>query len=219
MAYHTSAATLRFGTSLSQARAAIVLIHGRGSSAQDIASMAESLTAEGCLFLAPSARNGTWYPERFFMPIDQNEPGLSSGLSVIAGLVDEVLAAGLPAERIAVAGFSQGACLALEFAARQPRRYAFIAGLSGALIGPLDTPRPLFALRGTPVLLGCAERDAHIPLEFVEKSAEVLKGSGADVTKQIYPGTAHTVYRQEIDWINARLATLPVWVPSKQGRS
>jgi len=208
MPIHNAASTLRFGASLSEARTAIILIHGRGASAEDIAGLAESFRAEDCLFLAPDATDGVWYPQRFFQPLAQNEPGLSSGLAVIASLVDEVLAAGLPSERVGLAGFSQGGCLALEFAARRPRRYGFIAGLSGALIGPLDTPRPPIALQGTPVLLGCAERDAHIPLEFVEASAETLKGAGAAVTKQIYAGSAHTVFPQEIDWINAQLRTL-----------
>jgi phospholipase/carboxylesterase len=199
---HDPAATLVFGTPLAKARGAVVLIHGRGSSAGDIAGLADSLEGEGWAFFAPSATLGTWYPQRFLVPTAQNEPWLSSALGVLDGVADTILAGGLSSDRIGFIGFSQGACLALEYAVRTPRRYAWVAGLSGALIGPIDTPRAPGNLEGTPFLLGCAEKDPHIPLEFVESSAATLKAHGADVTKQIYPGAAHTVFRAEIDWLN-----------------
>jgi predicted esterase len=203
---HTPPDTLRFGPSLAQARGALILLHGRGSSAEDIARLAEALPAQDFACLAPSAANGTWYPQRFLAPLAQNEPWLGSALATVESLVSEAMAAGIPAGRIGLIGFSQGACLALEHAARAGRRYAFTAALSGALIGPLDTARPARELAGLPVLLGCAEHDAHIPLPYVEHSATVLTDMNAAVTKQVYPGAAHTVFAPEIDWITRRLA-------------
>jgi predicted esterase len=207
MHLHDPNDTIRFGTAPDQARGAVILIHGRGSSPEDIAGLATRLPSARLAFLAPAATDGTWYPERFFMPLHRNEPGLSSALDVIETLVGELEAAGLKPEQIGLAGFSQGACLALEYAARQPRRYRFVAGLSGALIGPLDTPRTGGNLQGTPVLLGCARLDAHIPLEYVEKSATTLTELGAVVTKLLFPGAAHTVFPEELAWLNRQLET------------
>jgi predicted esterase len=161
---HETTGTARFGSPLVQARGAVILVHGRGSSPHDIAGLADVIPGAGLAFLAPAATGGTWYPQRFLAPLERNEPWLSSALNVIDRLVAEVLAAGLAAERIGLAGFSQGACLVLEYAARHPRRYGFVAGLSGALIGPPDTPRPAGDLQrtqrpasnlhGTPVTAG-----------------------------------------------------------------
>lgn len=208
MNLHDSTNALRFGASLTQARNAVILVHGRGSSADDIAGLADSLPVNGTAFVAPAAENGVWYPQRFFAPLEQNEPWLSSGLGTIDNLVTEILAAGIPVGRIGLIGFSQGGCLALEYAARHSRRYHFVAGLSSALIGPLDTSRRQTDLQGTPVLLGCAERDAHIPLPYVEKSVETLSTFGAAVTKQIYPGGMHSVFPEEIAWLRQSMSDL-----------
>lgn len=205
---HTLSDTLRFGHPLARARGALIFIHGRGSSAEDIAGLADALPAEDFAGFAPSAEGSTWYPQRFFVPLAQNEPWLGSALDTVEGLVGEILAAGLPPERIGLIGFSQGACLALEHIARAGRRYAFTAALSGALIGPLDTVRSPRDLGGLPVLLGCAEHDAHIPPAFVERSATVLAGMNAAVTKQIYPGGAHTVFQPELTWLEGQLAAV-----------
>jgi phospholipase/carboxylesterase len=206
---HDAKATLRFGQPLPQARGAVILVHGRGSSPQDIAGLAQAFPKAGLAFLAPAAAGGAWYPKRFFAPLASNEPWLSSALKVLAQLVAEVLAAGVPPERMGFAGFSQGACLALEFVARHPLRYAFAAGLSGALIGPAGGPRPRGDLKGTPVLLGCAERDPHIPVESVDESAEAFKGLGADVTRLIFPGASHTVFPEEVEWLRQRSIIAP----------
>lgn len=205
---HTTTDTLRFGRPLTEARGALILIHGRGSSPEDIAGLTHALDAAEFAFLAPAAEDGTWYPQRFFAPREHNEPSLTQALRTIEALVQEVVAAGIPAERIGVIGFSQGACLALEHTARSGKRYGFTAGLSGALIGPLDTPRPRTDLHGTPVLVACAKADAHIPLAFVEASATLLEGMNATVTKQLYPGNAHTVLPDEVAWINQQLQQL-----------
>jgi phospholipase/carboxylesterase len=198
---HDVKGTARFGQPLSRARGAVILLHGRGSSPHDIAGLADVMPGPDLAFLAPAAKDGTWYPNRFLAPLERNEPRLSSALNVIDQLVAEVLAAGIASERIGLAGFSQGACLALEYASRHPLRYGFVAGLSGALIGPADTRRPPGDLRVTPVLLGCAELDAHIPLEYVERSAEMFSRLKAEVTKLIFTGAAHAIFPEEIDWL------------------
>ena len=205
---HTAQSTLKLGEPFRTARGALILIHGRGSSPDDIASLADSLDVAGLALLAPAAEGGTWYPQRFFVPLQQNEPWLSGALATIDMLVKEAVGAGLPREKIGLIGFSQGACLALEYAARTGVKLGFVAGLSGALIGPAGTTRPPSDFQRMPVLLGCAERDPHIPLEFVEESATTLTAMNADVTKQIYRGGAHTVFPQEITWVNEQLAKL-----------
>lgn len=208
MHLHDTAHALRFGAPLAKARGAVILVHGRGSSAADIAGLADVFPAGGLAFLAPEATGNTWYPQRFLAPPAQNEPWLSSALGVIGRLVGEAAAAGIPHERIGLVGFSQGACLVLEHAARFPRRYSFVAGLSGALVGPTDTPRTAVDLKQTPVLLACAERDAHIPREHVEHSAAAFSAFNADVTKHIFPGSAHTVFPEEIAWLRERVQVL-----------
>jgi len=204
MKLHGTEGALRFGHGLAGARGAVILVHGRGSSPRDIAGLADAMPDAGLAFLAPAAEGGAWYPQRFFAPPGANEPWLSSAIAVISQLAAEAQAAGIGPERTGIVGFSQGACLALEFAARHPVRYGFVAGLSGALIGPLGAPRPAGDLRGTPVLLGCAERDPHIPIEFVERSAEALSRLGADVTKLIFPGGSHAIFPEEIEWLGKR---------------
>lgn len=205
MKLHGIEGTLRFGAPLGEAAAALILIHGRGSSPEDIAGLADHLPAKGIAFLAPAANGGTWYPQRFLMPLEANEPWLSSALGVVGKLSAEVEAAGISPASLGLIGFSQGACLALEFAARNPRRFLLVAGLSGALIGPPDTPRAAADLLQTPVLLGCAERDPHIPVAYVERSALELSRMGADVTKLIFPGASHTVFAEEMAWLEKHL--------------
>lgn len=208
----SSPSVVTLGPALADARALVVLVHGRGSSGHDMLGLAQHLAADGrapgVAWHAPNAARGTWYPQRFLAPLAANEPDLSHALAEIGRRVAEGLAAGIPAERIALIGFSQGACLALEYVARHPRRLGFVAGLSGALIGPLDLPRAAADLAGTPVLLGCADHDAHIPLTHVEHSAAWLRAHGANVTSQVYPGSAHTIFPDELTWLQQAVATL-----------
>jgi predicted esterase len=206
MKLHGTEDTMRFGAPLGKATAALILIHGRGSSPDAIAGLADHLPGKGIAFLAPAATGGTWYPQRFLMPLEANEPWLSSALDVIGKLAAEAQGAGVDPASLGLIGFSQGACLALEFAARNPRRYRLVAGLSGALIGPPDTPRAAADLRRTPVLLACAERDPHIPVDYVERSALDLVQMGADLTKLIFPGGAHTVFPEELTWLGRQLS-------------
>lgn len=193
---------LRGGAPLGKASATLILVHGRGASAEDIYGLGEEVSRglPGVALLAPQASGNAWYPQRFLAPLALNEPQLSSALGVIGALAAEAAQAGPGYGGVVLLGFSQGACLALEFAARNPRRYGGVVGLSGALIGPPGAPRGLEgSLSGTPVYLGCSDRDAHIPLASVEESAGVLERQGARVTLSIFPGMGHTVNPEELD--------------------
>jgi predicted esterase len=197
---------LRAGADLSAARLAIVMVHGRGGSATDMLGLAEAIQIDDLAYLAPQAPQSTWYPYSFLAPIPQNEPSLTGGLHAIDGLVGALADAGIPRERVAILGFSQGACLGLEYAARHAARYAALIGLSGGLIGPPGTPRDYpGTFDGTPVFLGCSDVDAHIPLERVHESAEVFRRMGAVVDERIYPGMGHTVTADEIDKVRKLL--------------
>jgi predicted esterase len=200
------------GTPLARARAAVILLHGRGGSADDIATLASVLAIDRLAFLVPEATGHTWYPQRFIAPLAANEPWLGSALGVVEALVAQATAARLPETKIALAGFSQGACLALEFAARTPARYGAVIGFSGGLIGPPDQPRPAVpagaSLAGTPVFLGCGDIDGHIPVASVEASAAVLRGLGGAVDLRLYPNMGHTINQDELDAARALLAGL-----------
>ncbi len=204
---HQGQPVLVAGESLDKATAAMVMLHGRGAAAEDILALAAEFKQPDFAYIAPQAARNSWYPNSFLAPIASNEPGLSSGLAVIAAILAQLADAGIPAERTMLLGFSQGACLALEFAARNARRYGGLVGLSGGLIGPDDTPRNYGgSLEGTPVFLGCSDNDFHIPRERVEQSAEVFKRLGANVTTRLYPGLGHTVNRDEIRFVQGMMA-------------
>ena len=211
-ALHDPSRVRTVGAPLARARAAVVLLHGRGGSADDIASLAQVLGADGLTFLIPEARDYTWYPQRFLAPLAANEPWLSSALGVVGTLVGQASTAGIGGARIGVAGFSQGACLALEFAARNPARYGAVLGFSGGLIGPPDTPRPPApagrGLAGPPIFLGCGDRDAHIPVASVEASAAAFQALGGVVDLRLYPGMGHTINEDEIAAARALLTGL-----------
>ena len=197
---HAGQPLLRRGPDARAARRIVVLVHGRGDSAAGILGLADAIDLPDVAWIAPQAAGSTWYPYPFLAPMRQNEPGLSSGLRVIGTLVTTLISDGVTAERVALMGFSQGACLSLEFAARNARRYAAVIGLSGGLIGPPGTPRNYDgAFDGTPVFLGCSDVDPHIPVERVHESAEVFRRMGAAVDERIYPRMDHTVNQDEID--------------------
>ena len=209
---HQGQDLLTKGKELEEAQAAMILIHGRGGTARDILELGYLLSAPDMAQLAPQAANSTWYPYSFLSPLDQNEPNLSSALQVVGDLVDQVEAAGIPAEKIILGGFSQGACLASEFVARNPRRYGGLLIFSGGLIGPLTTPRIYEgSLEGTPVFVGCSDVDDHIPLQRVQETASVLAGLGGAVTKKIYPGMGHTINQDEIDQARQIVSKLTVF--------
>jgi len=206
---HRGRPVLAAGRPLGEADAAMILVHGRGGSAADMLGLAAELHRPELAYLAPQAAGNTWYPYSFLAPLEQNEPGLSSGLEVLADLVAHLHQAGIPAERIVLLGFSQGACLSLEFAARNARRWGGVVALSGGLIGPLGTPRSYAgSFDGAPVFLGCSDRDPHIPKERVDESATVCERMGAVVTERIYPGLGHTVNEDELDFVRELVAPL-----------
>jgi predicted esterase len=192
------------GAALERARAAMIMIHGRGATAESILTLVPELGVDGFAYFAPQAAGQTWYPYSFLSPIPQNEPGISSGMQVIDDLLAAVADAGIPAERTMLLGFSQGACLSLEYAARHARRYGGVVGFSGGIIGPPGTPRDYpGTFEGTPIFLGCSDVDGHIPKARVEESAQVLGRMGADVTMILYPGMGHTVNEDEIEHARA----------------
>lgn len=206
---HRGQPLLTAGEPLGQARAVMVMLHGRGASAADILSFAGELAHPGFAYLAPQAAGNAWYPNSFLAPISSNEPHLSSALNVIDGLLTRIAEAGVPLEHVMVLGFSQGACLTLEYVARHARRYGGVVGWSGGLIGPDGTPRDYpGSLEGAPVFLGCSNIDPHVPLARVEHTADTLRRMGGDVTARIYPGMDHTVNQDEIAFVREMMAAL-----------
>lgn len=199
---HRGRPILHAGAPLEEARAAVVLLHGRGAGARDILGLANEIDPgdDGrAAFLAPDAAHHTWYPYSFLSPIAQNEPWLSSALAFVGRVVERIGGAGVPPARTVLLGFSQGACVATEYAARQPRRYGALIAFTGGLIGP---PGAAFDHSGdlarTPVYLGAGDPDPHVPWRRVEETAEVLRRLGARVQTERFPGLAHTIARQEI---------------------
>ena len=199
-----------FGPALERAESAVVLIHGRGDSPGGILTLAPPLQAPQTAFLAPQASGFSWYPNSFLTDIERNEPWVSSALDRIEAAVATVTSA-IPEEKVVLMGFSQGACLALEFAARNPQRYGGVVALSGGVIGPDGTQRDYSgSLEGTPVFLGCSDIDVHIPVGRVHESARVMQVLGGEVEERIYPRMGHAVNEDEIAWANSLLASLGV---------
>ena len=207
---HANQPVLTSGAKLTDARGAVVMIHGRGATAESILAMVPAIGAPGFAYLAPQAQGSTWYPFSFLSPIPQNEPGISSGMRSIERVLDAIQAAGISPEHTVLLGFSQGACLTTEFVARHARTYGGVVGLSGGLIGPDGTPRDYpGSLGGTPVFLGCSDIDSHIPAGRVRETAEVLSSMGAKVTLRLYPGMGHTVNEDEIESVRGLLQAIP----------
>lgn len=197
---HAGQPIARAGAPPGEAAAALILVHGRGGDAEEMLGLVRLVAPTALACLAPQAAGHTWYPHRFTDPVARNEPHLSSALSVLGDLVDRLVGDGLPAERIALLGFSQGACLALEFALRRAQRLGAVLGLSGGLIGDKVAPpsagvRPL---QGMPVLLGCSEHDPHIPIARVRETEAVMQALGAAVVTRIYPDGDHGINEDEV---------------------
>ena len=206
---HRGLAVTEAGTPLAAARAAALLLHGRGGTARDILSLAKELERPGVAWLAPQAVGNSWYPQSFLAPLASNQPHLDSALSEVGGLVDRVAREGPGIERLAIIGFSQGACLGLELVARRGGRFGFVAGLTGGLIGPPGAVRRRSgSLGGTPVFLGAGDPDPHVPWERVEETAAVLSAMGAEVEARRYPGMPHTINDDEILRLEEMLAGL-----------
>ncbi|QHV95462.1 alpha/beta hydrolase [Spirosoma endbachense] len=196
------------GKPLEEASKVMIMVHGRGGSASDILSLSQYITDKDFAFIAPEAQGNTWYPYSFLRPIQENEPYLSSGLEVLANLRGRLQADfNFKLPQIYWLGFSQGACLMLEFVARNATEYGGVFGLSGGLIGPDETPRQYEGSFGnTPIFLGCSDRDAHIPKERVLESERVFQQMGASVTAKLYPNFPHTINEDELNIVNLLIA-------------
>ncbi len=198
---------LQLGSAVEEASRAVILLHGRGSSAHAMRPLAEAIDVREFSFLIPQAPQGRWYPHSAFGPIEKNEPNLSSALAQIGRLMDELRGNGIPDEKIVLGGFSQGACLVSEYVARNAARYGGLFVLSGALIGPRGTPRDYPGrLAGTPVFIGSSDMDPWVPYDLVVDTARALEQMGASVDLRTYPGMAHTVVQDEIDAVRGLLA-------------
>jgi phospholipase/carboxylesterase len=203
---HRDQPVLVSGASAARAAGALILVHGRGASAADMQELARELERPRFACFAPAAAGGTWYPFSFLEPLKRNEPHLSSALRLLTMALQKAHEAGHPAEHIVLLGFSQGACLALEFAARNARRYGAVVGLSGGLVGPEGTPRDYSgSFDGTPVFLGCSDIDPHVPKRRVDETAAVFERMHAAVTKRIYPGMGHTINADELAFVQSLL--------------
>ena len=191
------------------AEAAVVMVHGRGATAQSILTMSSEIGLDDVVYVAPQAAARTWYPNSFLAPVERNEPGRSSGLGVVADILSTLRDAGIPAEQTVLMGFSQGACLATEYAARNPTRYGGVAALSGGLIGDeIDEGGYDGEMDGTPVFLGCSDRDPHIPEERVHETKRVFESLGCDVDERIYEAMGHTVNEDELAAVRDLVAAL-----------
>jgi predicted esterase len=208
-AFHQGISPIISGQPLEYATGAMILVHGRGADAHSIMKITQYLETDSLALIAPQASGNNWYPQRFLSPTIENEPWLSSALESIRNALNLIISAGIPTEKTILLGFSQGACLALEFAARNPLRYGAVIGLSGGLIGDDHESSALGrslrkgrtgngALAGTPVFLGCSDIDTHIPRYRVEESARTLLLLGGQVDLRFYPGMDHTINEDEI---------------------
>ncbi len=175
----------------------IILLHGRGSNTEDILSFAEQHLSPS-KFIALQADNNQWYPYPFLMPKEKNEPYLSAALQAVDRVIKQTKA---PLKDIFILGFSQGACLAAEYAAQHPDKYGGIIVCSGGLIGEKIAP-PKSSMKETPIFFGCSQNDPFIPISRVKESINALKASKAKVTEHIYPGHSHTISDAEIKLIN-----------------
>jgi len=197
---HADTPLLTAGPRPEEAAGTIILLHGRGASAEDILGLHDEFQLDAVAALAPQAAGYTWYPQSFLAPIPANQPYLDSALRRIAAILDDLLERGIPSKKIAIAGFSQGACLTSEVAARNPRRYGALAAFTGGLIGPPGTPRNYTgSLEGTPVFLGTSDPDPHVPFARVQETADTFQKMGATVDLRRYPGMPHTINAEELE--------------------
>lgn len=206
---HAGLAVLRSDLDIETADGVVIMLHGRGGSARNTLALYLEISAEGIVALAPQAADHSWYPHSFLAPYEMNEPWLSSALRRLGSIVSSAADIGIPEERIAFFGFSQGACLILEYVARNPARYGAVMGLSGGLIGPPGVRHDYTGnLRGTRIFLGTGDPDPHVPIERVHETREVLSRMGADVELRVYPGMSHSINQEEFDICRGLLESL-----------
>lgn len=206
---HGGQQVARAGVPLTEARAAVIMVHGRGAGPANILDLVPRIGHPGVAYLAPAASGGTWYPKSFMAPTEENEPGISSGIAALHSLIDEVVSAGVATDRLMLLGFSQGACLTSTAAQRRPDRYGGVMVFSGGLIGPPGTRWDEQGdFHGTPFFFGCSDADAHVPEVRVRESAAVFERMGAAVTTRIYPGMGHLVNDDEASFARDLLSRL-----------
>lgn len=190
------------------AEAAVLLLHGRGSTAQSVLTLIDEFLHHGVMYLAPQAAHSSWYPRSGYVPLEDNEPWFSSALDHVARAIDVAAAAGIPLERTLLLGFSQGGCLASEFVARNPRQYGGLVVLSGSLLGTETNAAYDGSIDGTPVFLGCSSDDPYVDAARIHDSAEVFERLGGDVTSKLYDGLGHAINDDEIQVINTFIERL-----------
>lgn len=190
------------------AEAAVVMLHGRGSTARHTLTLIDEFLHHGVLYLAPQAAHRSWYPRSGYAPLEDNEPWFSSALDHVARAIDVAADSGIPPERTLLFGFSQGGCLASEFVARNPRQYGGLVVLSGSLLG--DETREAYdgSIDGTPVFLGCSAEDPYVTAERIRDSAKVFERLGGDVTSELYDGLGHAINDDEIQTVNTFIEQL-----------
>jgi predicted esterase len=204
---HQNQPVLTYGTALNDARVAVILLHGRGGTAQSILGLAAQLPQEKIAYLAPQAANQTWYPNSGFIPIEANEPYVSSAFQTVVNLLAQITAAGIAGDKVVLGGFSQGACLAAEFVARHPQRYGGLFVLSGALLGPPDSPRQYAgSLEGTPVFVAGVDHDPWVTERQLRLTGQVLEEMGGSVHVEVQPGAEHTIRTMEIAHVSNMIA-------------
>lgn len=206
---HVGQPVLQHGEAPENARAGLIMLHGRGASAESILGLTEVLDTEGLTLHAPQAEGSVWYPQSFLAPREANQEGIDGAFAVIRTLVDELVAAGIPKERIMLLGFSQGACLATDFLYHHPEPYGAVFALSGGLIGPPGTTwEDRTGLAGTRAFVGCSDTDPFIPAERVRETHETLQRAGAASTLKLYPGMPHTVNEDEVSHMNEMISAV-----------
>lgn len=209
LAPHADQPWVMTGAPLGEGRVVVIAMHGRGAGPRNILDVAPAIGNAQVTFLAPAAAGGAWYPRGFMAPIEDNEPGITSAISVVHALMDEALAHGVPTERIVLMGFSQGACLVSTAALRRSARYGGVLVYSGGLIGPPGTSwSTVGGFAGTPIFFGCSDIDGHIPADRVRESAAHLERMGAAVTLRLYPGMGHAINDEEVAFGRDLLASL-----------
>ncbi|HSP11805.1 MAG TPA: dienelactone hydrolase family protein [Salegentibacter sp.] len=188
------------GKDLDEAQKVLILLHGRGAGAEDILNLQSHLPLKDFALIAPQATNNTWYPNSFLAPVDENEPWLSSALEMLTEVIEELKEKGFNSKDIYFLGFSQGACLCLEFAARNAKRYGGITAFTGGLIGEsLEPEKYTGDFEGTPIFIGTGDPDAHVPVGRVKRTAEILNNMNADVSVKIYENRPHTISENEFE--------------------
>ena len=206
---HQGQPVISFGAEIDAAKMIVILLHGRGSNAEAMLPIADALNLEGVRFLIPQAALNRWYPQTAFGPLEANEPDLSSALAFIDGLAKDARERDFSDQQIAFGGFSQGACLASEYVARNARKYAGLFIFSGALIGPKDMPRNYpGSFDNMPVFTGGSDVDLWVSYDLIKDTVKVFEKMGANVDLRIYPGMAHTINQDEIDSVRAMLASV-----------